>query len=293
MNISMPKVFVTGGNGQLAYAYSQLISSNSNLSYMRKNYNVHILSKNLLDITNLEHFKSYIKKNGEPDIIINCAAMTNVDKAELNSNLANEINAFSIKKILSHFNGLFIQISTDYVFDGEAGGYLSTDIPNPINAYGASKSIGEQIVQDFATSWIIIRAGGLFSMSTANNFYAWVINSIKRNELINVVEDQVCNPVSTTDVAQYIYDIQNNDLARNKICHIGSNRQISKYNFALEIAKAWGFDSSNINPISTAELIKLNYNYIAQRPKNSSLDLSGENDKECNLNDSIELLRNY
>ena len=67
----MPKVFVTGGNGQLAYAYSQLISSNSNLSYMRRNYNVHILSKNLLDITNLEHFKSYIKKTMSRYLSIN------------------------------------------------------------------------------------------------------------------------------------------------------------------------------------------------------------------------------
>ena len=219
--------------------------------------------------------------------------MTNVDKAEKNSNLANEINAFSIQKILSHFNGLFIQISTDYVFDGKVGGYLSTDIPKPINAYGISKAMGERIVQDYSKNWVIIRGGGLFSTQTTNNFHSWVISSLKRDKVINVVNDQACNPVSTFDVAKYITDIQQDLSMRNKIYHIGSNTQISKYDFAIKIAREWGLNHHYINPISTIELTKINSNYIAKRPKNSSLDVSGEGDRECDLNESIEFLKNH
>ena len=187
---------------------------------------------------------------------------------------------------------MFIQISTDYVFDGKNGGYLPADTPKPINAYGESKVIGERIVQDCSSSWVIIRGGGLFSMTTPNNFYSWVVSSLKRNEKINVVNDQLSNPVSTFDLARYIIDIQNDKSMRNKIYHIGSDAQISKYDFAMKIARASGLDSHFINPISTVELQKMNSNYIAKRPKNSSLDFSGEGDRECDLNRSIEFLKN-
>ena len=81
MKVSMPKIFVTGGEGQLAQAYAKQISSKSDLYYIREHYNIHMLSKDILDITNIESFKSYINKHGKPEVIINCAAMTNVDKA--------------------------------------------------------------------------------------------------------------------------------------------------------------------------------------------------------------------
>lgn len=279
----MRKVLITGGEGQLAQSFIKL---NHEL-----NCETLSLNKNQLDITDTGKFISYIEQF-TPDTILNCAAMTNVNEAEKNPGLAKEINAFSIQKILPHFNGLFIEISTDFVFDGDKGGYSSTDEPNPINAYGESKYMGEQILKKNSENWIIIRAGGLFSIFTDNNFYSWVVSSLKRNEKINGVNDQLSNPVSTFDLARYIIDIQNDKSMRNKIYHIGSDAQISKYDFAMKIARASGLDSHFINPISTVELQKMNSNYIAQRPKNSSLDVSGEGDRECDLNRSIEFLKN-
>jgi len=293
MSSSKSRVFVTGANGQLAKAYSNTIFPSDNLSYLRQNYNVHMLGKDLFDVTNIDQLKSYIRNYGEPEVIINCAAMTNVDSAERNFSIANEINAFSIKKILSHFKGLFIQISTDYVFDGKVGGYLSTDELNPINKYGISKALGEKIVQDCSKDWVIIRAGGLFSKSSSSNFHSWIVNSLEKNQIINVVDDQICNPVSTFDLATYIIDIQNDYSMRNKIYHIGSNENISKYDFAIKIAKVWGLNYQNINPVSTLELQKINSGYVAERPKNSSLNVSLEGDRSCNLEKSIDFLKNH
>ena len=275
------KILLTGGDGQLAKSYARMYDS------------AYIANKDTFNITNVEHFKSYIKKHGEPEVIINCAAMTDVDRAERNPELVNEINAFALNNMLSHFSGLFIQISTDYVFDGKIGNYSSTDITKPVNAYGLSKALGETIVKENSNNWVIIRAGGLFSNLTQNNFYSWVVNALKKNEVINVVTDQIFNPVSTFDVAQYIKDIQMNNSMRNKIYHIGSNKNVSKYDFAIIIAKICGLNHEKIKPISTAELSDINSNYIAKRPNNSSLSLSNEGDRVCDLGHSVEFLKKY
>ena len=80
---------------------------------------------------------------------------------------------------------------------------------------------------------------------------------------------------------------------RNKIYHIGSNENISKYDFAIKIAKVWGLNYQNINPVSTLELQKINSGYVAERPKNSSLNVSLEGDRSCNLEKSIDFLKNH
>jgi len=278
----MRKVLITGGEGQLAQSFIKL---NHEL-----NCETLSLNKNQLDITDTGKFISYIEEF-TPDTILNCAAMTNVDEAEKNPGLAKEINAFSIQKILPHFNGLFIEISTDYVFDGDKGGYLSTDEPNPINSYGESKYMGEQILKKNSENWIIIRAGGLFSIFTDNNFLSWVINSLEKNQTINVVNDQIYNPVSTFDLAEYIMELGLDREKWNHIYHIGSDRQLSRYEFSLKIAKNWNLNHNNINQISTEELQENNTDYIAKRPKNSSLDII--NGKKCNLDSSLKFLSKF
>ena len=255
----MKKVLVTGGCGQLAKSFKSLFDDS---------YKLFVLDKEQLDITNIKQVEYFLKKN-EPDIIINLAAMTNVDRCENDIDLAYKINGLSIKNFSQVFKGLFIQVSTDYVFDGYNGPYPETANTNPLSIYGKSKLLGEDIVRDHFKDYLILRTNILFDLSSKASFLSWVIKSLSNGENINVVNDQINNPVSTDDMSNYI-----NFLIEKKmkgIFHIGSDTLCSRYEFACMIAETWNLDIGKIKPISTKDLSIQLDSYLAERPLNSGL----------------------
>ena len=120
------RILITGGKGQLASSFSSLFSDD---------YKIYCYNKQDLDITNTKNVENVINEV-KPDIILNCAAMTDVDLCEINEDDCYEVNFKSINNFKYSFNGLFIQLSTDYVFDGKSGPYFENDNPDPINIYG-------------------------------------------------------------------------------------------------------------------------------------------------------------
>ena len=255
----MQKILITGGDGQLGRSFSS--------NYQEK-YNILSLGRDSLDITNEEQISKVIKEF-QPSIILNCAAMTDVDNAERNPTLANKINSLSIKKVLELFNGLFIQISTDYVFDGKDGPFTENALTNPINSYGKSKLAGEKIIQENSNNWIIVRTNVLFDMNSQASFVSWVISSLKINKKINVVDDQINNPVFTDDLSNMIDMFINKDM--RGIYHVGSDTLCSRYEFAQMIGRTWNLNIDNIYPIKTHSLKKKIKTYIADRPMKSGL----------------------
>jgi len=255
----MKKILITGGNGQLGHSFS---------SIYQEEYNILSLGRDKLDITNKDEILKVIE-TFEPSIVLNCAAMTDVDNAELDPKLANEINASSIKKILQLFDGLFIQISTDYVFDGEDGPFTEDSPTNPINSYGQSKLAGEKIIQENARDWLIIRTNVLFDIDSQASFLSWVVNSLKENKKINVVDDQINNPVFTDDLSDIIHLLISKKM--RGIYHIGSDTLCSRYQFAQMIGDVWDLNTNNIHPIKTSALKKQIKTYIANRPMKSGL----------------------
>jgi dTDP-4-dehydrorhamnose reductase len=135
----MKKILITGGSGQLAQSFKLLF---------KHEYNLSVLDKKLFDITDPKIVEKTLVKE-RPDIVINCAAMTNVDGCENDSENAYLINGLAIENFVRFFDGLFIQLSTDYVFDGIDGPYLESSETNPISIYGKSKLLGEEIVKTF------------------------------------------------------------------------------------------------------------------------------------------------
>ena len=275
----MKKLLITGGNGQLGRAFKAKFNSRFHLLS---------LDRNELDITDRLKVESVLK-NFKPDIILNCAAYTNVDGAENNFDKANKVNSYAIKNILSEFDGLFIQISTDYIFDGIKGPYSELDISNPINNYGLSKLNGEKIALEMSQNLILIRANVIFDLNSKSSFLDWVIRSLKNKIEIFVVNDQFGNPIWSVDLAKIIFHLIKNE--KRGIFNVGTDKIISRYEFAKMIAAEWKLDSNLIKPITTKDLEKININYIAPRPLKSGL-LIGDEFSKISLRNSLFNLKN-
>lgn len=255
----MKKILITGGSGQLAQSFKLLF---------KHEYNLSVLDKKLFDITDPKIVEKTLVKE-RPDIVINCAAMTNVDGCENDSENAYLINGLAIENFVKFFDGLFIQLSTDYVFDGIDGPYLESSETNPISIYGKSKLLGEEIVKKNFKNFLIIRTNVLFDLNQKASFLDWIIKSLSNNQKINVVNDQINNPVWTYDLSKTINFLINNNM--NGIFHVGSDILCSRYKFAKMIAGVWGFDMVNILPISTIDLFSQLDGYVADRPLKSGL----------------------
>jgi dTDP-4-dehydrorhamnose reductase len=204
----------------------------------------------------------------KPDIIINTAAMTDVDLCESEREAAWKVNVKAIENILEscrNLNPVIVQISADYVFDGTNAPYGETDTMNPINYYGRSKMSAENIIKNSSFEYIIARTQVLYGTgnSVRNNFVTWVINALRNNEKISVVNDQRGTPTYVHDLSEGIYKlIQQKEFG---LYHISGSDSISRYDFALKIAEIFNLNADLIEEIDSEQL-----HQAALRPANSS-----------------------
>ena len=264
------KILITGSNGQLGETLHHELSSKFDiLATARKPEYSTIINRHVLamDITSSDDVCQVIGSYN-PDIIINCAAFTKVDESEKKKLNAYTVNVEGINNLLhiSNKDTKLIQISTDYVFNGDNGPYDEQDHTFPINYYGKSKLEAENIIRGSRRRYLILRPNVIFSSSInkKGNFFAWVFNSLLNKKEINVVTDQISNPAWTFTFTQAV--LQCILLDCNGIYHFGSSNYLSRYDFACEIADVFDFDNSLINPILTSDL-----NQSAKRPVHSGL----------------------
>ena len=258
------QVLITGASGQLGSAlYSQLATKfNLILTDLNGNSDESILK---LDITNHSELDIFFSKYA-PEIVINLAAFTDVDRCEQQPDLAQEVNYNSVKLLAKYCSCRFIQISTDYVFDGKNGPYGEEDKTSPINIYGKTKLAAEKFVEQNFKDWCILRTNVLFDYQkgTKASFIKWIIDSLKNGQKINVVDDQFNNPTWTNDFAKIIRLVIERDM--KGLYHYGGADYLNRYDFALMIAEAFNLDYKLINPIKTIEL-----NQLAKRPLKGGL----------------------
>ncbi|MBW9221287.1 dTDP-4-dehydrorhamnose reductase [Methanothermococcus sp. SCGC AD-155-M21] len=268
----MPERIVIIGLGMIGY---ELINKFQNL-----NYDVHIITrgdkgyfkdtpKYLLDITNREKlFETITKIN--PDFVVNTAAITNVDLCEDERELAYKTNALApgyLGEVCRDLNIPLCHISTDYVFDGGKGNYTEKDSINPINYYGWTKAQGEIILNNLNyEDTTILRISVPYCFSPVkDNFFTWVLKSLKDSKEINTVVDQWNTPTYIYELTEGILKIYEKDISG--LYHFGGGERVSRYEFALKVAKIFGFDGELINPIKSSEL-----GWKAKRPKDTSLN---------------------
>ena len=257
------KVLVIGSDGQLGLEIQKISNRYNSLSFI-------FSTTRTLDLSRLNTISSFLDVLN-PDVIINCAAYTNVDEAESEHELADIINNQAVDIIsrwTSYNNKKFIHISTDYVFDGLSNIPLSEDSKtNPVNEYGSSKLKGEQVCFKNDTNSIIIRTSWLYS-SFGNNFLKTIIELMKKNSSVKVVNDQIGSPTYAYDLAKVIVQIILNKKTESGLFHYSSEGVISWFEFAESIKELYGLDCKILG-VSSIE-----YNTLAKRPKYSLLSKS-------------------
>ncbi len=221
------------------------------------------------DITDSVGISQLFRKLG-PDIVIHTASETNVDRCETEKERAWKINAEGTRNIAEacqKTNAKLIYISTDYVFDGEKGLYTEEDQPNPIDYYGLTKLEGEREVTKHCENYAILRTSVLYGRHPwKQDFATWIINKLKQNQEITVVDDHYNTPTLADNLAKIALEVGERDL--QGIFHASGCERISRYEFARRIAKTFDLETALIKPIKMSELTA----WIAKRPKDSSLN---------------------
>jgi dTDP-4-dehydrorhamnose reductase len=259
----MKKILVTGSNGQLGSELKVLANQYSQFEWV-------FTDREELDLSNLDQLATQLS-NLKPQVLINCAAHTAVDRAESEIELSDVLNhqCVAIMARWSKVNDCqFIHVSTDYVFDGTASVPLKENaVTNPINVYGQTKLAGEIACMRENRNAIILRTSWVYS-SFGANFIKTMSRLMQERDSLNVVNDQIGSPTYAADLAQAILTIITHTKWESGIYHFSNEGEISWYEFALAIQEIGGFDCSVSGIPSSA------YPTPAKRPQYSLLDKS-------------------
>ncbi len=265
-------ILVTGANGQLGNCIRNAVAKNSENGKLKTENEYIFTDVAELDITNPEVVKKAVKDN-DIKVIVNCAAYTNVDKAESDADFAEVLNAKAVRNLADAVkanDGTLIHISTDYVFGGSLGNTprSETEPANPTGVYGLTKLHGEQQIEESGVKALIFRTAWLYS-EYGRNFVKTMLNLTSTKPELNVVFDQVGTPTYAQDLADAIFQIiESGKLDGNEgIYHYSNEGVCSWYDFTKLIADIAGNNGCNIRPCHSDE-----FPSPVMRPSYSVLD---------------------
>ncbi len=252
------KVLVTGAGGMLAKDLVPCLQE--------RGHEILALPHEELDITDLETVRAAMNKF-LPELVTNCASYTKVDEAEKEEYLALMVNGYGVQTLCLLCNELdvpLVHFSSDYVFDGtKASPYTIYDQPNPINAYGRSKVLGEKYILWLLNKFYLIRTGWLFGLH-GKSFVNTMLELGQKQKPISVINDQRGCPTWTRHLAQAVAELIETE--RYGVYHITNSEPTTWFDFARDIFSLSGMDVQVI-PITSEQLSR-----PAKRPKNSALD---------------------
>ncbi len=248
-------IVVTGADGQLGTAFRKILTDD-----------VVFLTRATLDLGDLGRIGPTLA-GLQPSAVINCAAYTAVDGAESEEDTASTINGRAVHEMATVCRDAgvrFVTFSTDYVFDGtKDGGYVESDAPNPINAYGRSKLLGERLALEANPDALIIRTSWLLS-GTHPNFALTMLRLLGKRD-VSVVNDQFGRPTLVDDLARATLEAVDDGVTG--VLHLANVGVTTWFELARQVADIAGLDSARVHPCATAE-----YPTLAARPPNSVLD---------------------
>lgn len=287
------KVLVTGSNGLLGQKiiYSLIERKDIDLLASSKGLNRLITKSGYkyidLDITQNEEVKK-VFENENPDAVINCAAMTNVDYCEENQDSCWEINVNAVENLAKSCEvskSHLLQLSTDFVFDGKSGPYNEKDKPNPLHFYAKSKLKSEEIVKKTMTNWTIARTiiiYGITDNMSRSNIVLWAKKEIENGNAISVVNDQLRSPTLAEDLAKGCISII--DKSAFGLYHLSGPNTYSILDLVYQVADFYNLDKSLILPVTSASL-----NQPATRPLSTGFDITkAREDLDFNPVDFLE-----
>ncbi|NLB91388.1 MAG: dTDP-4-dehydrorhamnose reductase [Clostridiales bacterium] len=263
------KIALLGGEGQLGQtlkkALAQKKTSIGKIDAAYQQAEVFSLDLPETDITNYPALAQKVEEIS-PQIIINCAALTNVDACETEQTLAMQVNSLGARNVAmagEKVGAKVIHVSTDYVFDGKGTHpYQEWDLCNPTTVYGKSKHLGEEYVAAFSTKYFIVRTAWLYG-EEGGNFVKTMLRLGKEKEEITVVNDQIGNPTNAQDLAHHLLKMALTQ--QYGLYHCTGKGIISWYDFAAKIMSLSG-SKAKVLPCTTAQ-----YPRPAQRPAYSAL----------------------
>lgn len=227
----MKRILVTGAGGQLGLTLKELVVDYPELDFEFR-------TREALDITDTKVLEGFFA-DSHYDFCINCAAYTNVERAEEQAQEAFEVNAEGVKNLARtclENNVVLIHISTDYVFDGTKNApYFPDDEPNPINIYGRSKLQGERYIQQILTRYHIVRTSWLYSKKYGKNFYRTILAKARSGEVLKVTNEQTGCPTNTMSLSQYLIQELVKGGKEFGIHHFSDGEAMTWYGFAKKI----------------------------------------------------------
>jgi dTDP-4-dehydrorhamnose reductase len=270
-DIIKKRILVIGANGMLGQRVINFYSKQENVELLGSSVEPEAFYKNAAytccDLSKRESVKKIVY-DFYPDFIINAAAYTNVDKSEVEREIAWKTNVKGVEYIAEAcrvVDSHFIHLSTDYIFDGTKGPYNETATPCPLGYYGRTKLASENALKISGSIYTILRTNVLYGNAESRpDFVRWLVNTVRKGEKVRIVTDQVNNPTYLDDLVQAISKVI--EFNKQGIYNIGGKEFLSRYDFSLKIADYFNLDKTLIIPIKTSEL-----NQPAQRPLKSGL----------------------
>ena len=272
------KILITGSNGLLGQKLLHKLRVDNNVELIATSKGTNRVSEKNnytyfdLDITDEKQVAELIA-NKKPDVVINTAAMTNVDLCEDEKQDCDALNVNAVQYLADaceKIDAHLIHISTDFIFDGEDGPYTEEDEPNPLSYYGLSKLKSENILKQSNCNWTILRTIIVFGVGenlSKSNIVLWAKGALAKCEPLNIIDDQFRAPTLAEDLADACI------LAAKKkaygIFNASGKDIMSIYEIVERIAKHYGDTTENLNKISTATL-----NQIAVRPPKTGFILN-------------------
>lgn len=292
------RILVTGSNGLLGQKLIKLLGNKTDIELLATSRGANRVSNQKgyqyqsLDITNQQEINAVFDVF-KPDAVINTAAMTNVDACEDNKTLCWDLNVNAVKHMIAaaeKHNSHLIHLSTDFVFDGEAGPYKETDQPNPLSYYGESKYEAEKLLQASNIKWSIVRTiivYGVAENMSRSNIVLWAKEALAKGNPLNIVDDQFRSPTLAEDLAMGCWLIAEKEA--QGIYHISGKDVLSIIDLVYAVADFYGFDKSIVSTTSSANL-----NQSAKRPPKTGFILDKAiNDLEyspCSFKEGLAII---
>jgi dTDP-4-dehydrorhamnose reductase len=255
------RILITGANGLLGQALVRRVSQNREFDVLATarddapRFDGGSCGYSPLDVTQPDAVEN-VFEDFAPDVVINCAAMSDVAECDENRNEAWATNARAVKRLAKHCNetrARLVQVSSDFVFNGKRGPYDEDARPDPVNYYGRAKLAGENAVREAGRSnWAIVRTVLLYGTGqglSRSNVVLWMIDELSQGNQLHIVDDQYRTPTHVDDLATGIERLV--DREKTGIYHISGRDLVSIYELACTVAEVFDLDASLIEPVSS------------------------------------------
>ncbi len=273
----MDRLLLIGSTGLVGSKVASLASKHGFEAYKTRHTRQTLYSDSAeLDITDRRATLELVEKI-RPRVIVNTAALTNVDYCETHRDEAQRVNTDGVKNLAEAAlknESRLIQVSTDYVFDGATGHYAEADTPNPLQYYGQTKLEAEKIVSELPSfaiarpsviyGWASLHPTGESGSAKPMNFAMFVLDKLKKRETVRAIRDQYASPTFADNLGAALLTLASG--RQNGIFHAAGRSCLSRYEFAIKLAESFGYSTAHVEPVYSSE-----FKQLAKRPKNSCL----------------------